>query len=671
MYRPYAPLLQAYVLPPFSNIRVEHFSPALDQIIAESRAKVAEIIKTQTPYPTWDDLVLAMDEIHARLRSFGFVLELMASTRIDDAWGQVSDDCQQRLQDFQRSLMQHPELFQLYQRLANSQIALHFSPVRKRTLAKILRRLRQNGMGSPSPEKLNDLKLRIQGAQTLFQEHLHAANKAWSKILHDEAQLSGLPSSFKQLMAEQAREKGGTGWLLTLNDESFRIVTRYADDPVLRKQMYAAYSTRASDQGPQAGVYDNGEVLRQLLRDRYALAKLLGYSSYAQMAVEPEQAQSPEDVMTFLQGQLDQQETVFAEDAKQLEAFAKTQHVNELTPWNVQYLAEKLRRQTAGISEQDVSAWFALEPTFAQLLLIATDLFGVDFIERQDVTSWHPQVRLFEVREGGETLGYFYFDPFEYADQNGFPNTTTLRNRRITAEGRPRYPIAVLHGWLPRGSSTTPLLLDYRQLRVLFHELGHCLHHVLSRVEYRDVSGITALSRDAAEFAGVLFEQWCTAKEFLIRISKHHQTGAPLPDKVADQLRVYLQTQTSWGIAGQIRDALFDMELHHSHGDGRTAQQVFEQVRAKVGHLPVFMHERWPNGLDYMVTGYAAGIYTYLWSTSLARAVFERFKRNGLFDRETGRALRETIFERGDSRPLSESIDAFLHATDHRAGTSA
>lgn len=654
------PLLQVHDLPPFSQIQARHFSPALDRILAESRAQVADIIRTQAPFPTWDDLVLAMDEIHARLKSFGYVLERLTSTRTGDAWTQASLDCSERLHDYQRSLRRNPELFQLYQRLANSQIARHFTPARKRTLEKILRRFHQNAVTHTAQADLKDLQLRIQGARSLFLEHLQEANKAWSQAFDDEAQLSGLPSSFKQRMAHQAREAGRKGWLLTLNEESFRIVTRYADDQGLRKQMYVAFSTRASDQGPHAGLFDNGEVLAQLLRDRHQQATLQGYSNYAQMTLDPEQAESPEQVLSFLQEQLAQRRGVFARDTEQLEKFAATQGFSGLQPWDYQYLVEKLRRQTAGVSEQDASAWFELESTFAQLLLIARDLFGVDIVERRDVPTWHRDVRLLEVREREETVGYFYFDPFAEANQDGFPSTTILRNRRITAEGRPRHPIAVLHSWLPRASGASPVLLDHRQLRILFHELGHCLHHVLTRAEYRDVSGISELSRDTAEFAGMLFEQWCFTKPCLIRVSKHHQTGAPLPDTIADQLLVYLHTQTSWDTALFLRDALFDMQLHRSHGDGRTAQQVFDQVSAQVGHLPVSATERWPNGLDYMVTGYGARLYAYAWSRELAKTVFQRFQRDGLFNRETGRALRETIFGPGDSRPLSESIAAFL-----------
>ncbi|MDO7896689.1 M3 family metallopeptidase [Pseudomonas citrulli] len=665
------PLLQAYDLPPFAHIEARHFAPALDRILADSRAQVAHVIQTQAVFPTWDDLVLAMDEVHARLKTFGYVLDRLTSTRTGSDWAQASLDCSDRLQDFQRSLDEHPGLFQLYQRLADSQIAQHFAPARKRTLEKILRRFRLGGSGHPSQAEVKDLALRIQGGRYLFMEHLQEANKAWSQVFDDETALNGLPAAFRQRMADLAREQGHKGWLLTLDETSFRTVTRHADDRLLRQRVYIAYSTRASDQGPQAGQFDNGEVLRQLLRDRHQYARLLGYASYAHLAIEPEQAQSPEQVLSFLRRQLARQKKTWPQDTEQLKAFASAQGYGALQPWDYPYLAEKLRRQATGVSEQSISAWFTLATTFARMRQIAGELLGVEIIERPEVASWDAQVCLFEVREWGETIGYFYFDPFEDPSEEGFPQTTTLRNRRITAEGRPRHPIAVLHGWLPRPSGKQPVLLDHRQLRILFHELGHCLHHILTRAEYRDVSGITELSRDTAEFAGVLFEQWCFSIPCLIRLSSHHQTGAPLPENIADQLLDYLDTQASWEQAASLREALFDLELHRNDGDGRSAQEIFDQVSAQVGHLPAFADERWPNGLDYMVTGYAAGIYAYAWSRQLAHTVFEVFRRNGLFDRRTGRALRETLFGPGDSRPLAASIAAFRQACDQRGGVTA
>ncbi|SDV08411.1 M3 family metallopeptidase [Pseudomonas mucidolens] len=654
------PLLQAYDLPPFSRIRAEHFSPALDRILMESRAQVAQIIASQTPFPTWDDLVLAMDDIHTRLEVFDYLLGLLTLTRTGDAWTQASLDCRDRLHDFQRALRQNAELFQLYRRLASSDIARLFEPARKRTLEKILRDFRQSGSAHTSQADLDVVKRRIQDGERLFLEQLHRANKAWSKTIDDEALLSGLPSLFKQQMASQAREAGHAGWRLTLSFESFRIVTRYADDRFLRKEMYVAYSTRASDQGPHAGEFDNSALFQQLLDDRQQYASLLGYANFAEMAIEPEQAESAAQVLTFLRGQLERQQNALARDAEQLWEFAMRRGFCELQPWDYQYLTEKFRQQTLGISKHTLNVWFPMESTFSQLLLIARDLFGVTLIERQDVVTWQADVRLFEVSEYQEIIGYIYFDPFEDPNRNGLPSTTTLRNRQISAEGKLQRPIAVLHGWLPRGSQANPVLLDHQQLQILFHEFGHCLHHVLSRAAYRDISGISEVSRDTSEFAGLLFEQWCFSRQCLVRISRHYQTGAALPGEIADQLLVLAKTQTSWETAALLRNALFDLEVHRTHGDGRMAQQVFEDVSAQVGHLPVFANERWPNGLEHMAIGYAGKIYAYAWSKELAVAVFQRFERDGVFNGATGRELLETVLGPGDSRPLLESITAFL-----------
>jgi len=307
---------------------------------------------------------------------------------------------------------------------------------------------------------------------------------------------------------------------------------------------------------------------------------------------------------------------------------------------------------------------------FPKLLAIATDLFAVDFLERKDVPTWDPDVRLFEVSERETCIGYIYFDPYVADGREGYSQTTTIRDRQLTAEGQLRRPIAVLHGWLPRGTAANPTLLDHLQLRILFHELGHCLQQVLSQAAYRDISSINRLSRDSAEFAGCLFERWCFSKECLVRVSTHHQTGAPLPDEMADQLITLVTTQASWETASNLRNALFDFELHRTHGDGRSIQQVFEQVSAQTSQLPVIANSRLANGLDYLVTGYEARMYAYLWCAALAERVFNRFKRDGVFNAATGKALRQHILGPGDSGSLSEPIAAFLQATDH-CGESA
>ncbi|MFL6611312.1 MAG: M3 family metallopeptidase [Pseudomonas sp.] len=669
MSYPENPLLQAYDLPPFADIRAEHFSPALDRILAESQDKVADIIASQTPFPTWDDLVLAMDEIHTRLEGFGYLLNLLTKTREGEPWKQASLDCGTRLIDFRTELQKNAELFQLYERLEKSEIGKNFEPARRRVLAKNLLQFCEN-LPCMAGTDQNQVKLRIANAEQLFWEQLQAANKAWTLPITDEDQLSGLPAAFKQRMAHQANKAGQTGWLLTLDDESHRIVTLYADNRSLRQQIHEAYCTRASDQGPQAGEFDNGMVLKQLLDDRHQYANLLGYSDFARMTVASEQAQSPEEVMAFLSAQLQSQQSTFNRDAEQLKAFAREQGLSEPESWDYPYLAEKLRHQAAGTSQQALSAWFPLEAIFPKLLAIATDLFAVDFVERKDVPTWDPDVRLFEVSEKGTCIGYIYFDPYVADGRDGYAQTTTIRDRQVTAEGQLRRPIAVLHGWLPRGTAANPMLLDHLQLRILFHELGHCLQQVLSQANYRDISSINRLSRDSAEFAGCLFEQWCFSKECLVRVSTHHQTGAPLPDEMADQLIALVTTQASWESAGNLRNALFDFELHRTHGDGRSVQQVFKQVSEQISHLPVIANSRLANGLDYLVTGYEAKMYAYLWGTALAERVFNRFKRDGVFNATTGKAFRQHVLGPGDSRPLSESIAAFLQSTDHRDGAT-
>jgi oligopeptidase A len=396
----------------------------------------------------------------------------------------------------------------------------------------------------------------------------------------------------------------------------------------------------------------------------------MGYTNFAEWAVAGEQAESTEQVLAFLDSQLQTQQSTFRLDAEQLKAYARERGLSEPEPWDYRYLVESLRQRAAGISQEALSAWFPLEAVFSKLLVMASNLFTVNFIERKDVATWDPDVRLFEVSESGTSIGYIYFDPFKSDDRGGFSYTTTIRDRQINAEGVLRRPAAVLHGWLPRGTAANPTLLDHLQLRILVHEFGHCLHQVLSQAAYRDISAINKASRDTVEFAGCLLEKWCFTKEFLIRVSAHHQTGTALPDEVADQFIRLISTQASWETANELRNALLDFELHRTHADGRSVQQVFQQVSEKTRHLPVIANARLANGLDHMVTGYGARMYAYSWSKALAESVFQRFQRDGLFKATIGRALREHIFGPGDSRPLSESINAFLSGTNQREGAN-
>ena len=656
------PLLQRYDLPPFSAIRAEHVLPAVQTILAESRVMTREIIASQKPFPAWDDLVLAVDELEARLDSTLNVIRLLGSTRRVPEWQEAITHCQDLVDQYKSELAQNSELYQLYRRLADSTIAALFNDERKRALDKVLRKYHLAGLDLTSEQQLQlkSLHVEITTLQREFHERVEDSNRAWRKHIEDRSVLSGLPNASLLRMEAEAQAAGLPGWLLTLSSQSYRDVVTDADNRALRQEMMLAYYNRASGAGPDALSADNEPVLAVLLDDRHKKAQLLGYSDFAQLSVADQMADTTEQVVTFLHHQIEQSRSAFTQDAEQLERYAALQGITDVRPWDLDYFAKKIRQDTAGISQEAFRKYFPLETVLQRLCAFTKTLFGVDLIEQAAPDTWHADVRMFEIREYAEPIGYLFVDLYRRDAGAGLGAALGLRNRRITAEGRLRKPLAVLTCQLQPATETQPCLLDHLQLRVLLHELGHCLQHLLTAAPYRAISGIGQLSHDTSEFVSQVLEQFCFNPSFLIWLSGHFQTGQPLPDDIANRMNRFIHTQTSWETAALLLTGLVDFELHRTYGDGRTPHEVFTSANARVGLL------QWPddvrpvNSFELLVGDYGAKTYSYKWSGVLATQAFERFEHDGLFNPITGKAFRDVFITPGDTRPLMKSLEHFL-----------
>lgn len=658
---PNNPLLSAYDLPPFSAIRAKHLVPAVEKIVAESHLAIAEIIASQTPFPSWDDLVLAMDAVKARLEGTLEVIDILGSANPQQPWTDAVTRCIELATDFKAQLGRNNELFQLYRRLADSRMAALFDRPRRRVLEKILEEFGLSGVHLPQApqQRLAELNVDISRLEREFLLRVKQAGEAWSKHIEDESLLTGIPDSLKRSMANDARTKNLQGWLVRLDDEQYRMVMLHAEHRPLRQAVWLAYHARATGQEPFAAQPGNDDVLKALLEARHEKAGILGYENFAQLVVGRQMAQSTEQVSVFLHDSLDGYRSLFASETEELEALALQHDIAEPQPWDYEYLAEKIRRQV-GASQQDLRKYFPLESVLSRLCQFIQQLFGVELLERSHFDTWHDDVHLFELKEHGQIIGHLYIDPYRRKPSGAPGQMRALRNRRVTAEGRPRLPIAVLHGNLTPGDGETPCLLDHRQLKTLLHELGHCLQLLLTGAEHRDISGLNGLAPDTTEFAAQVFEQWSFSGQFLVWLSGHYQTGEPLPAEQADRLLKATSTQTSWAAADYFLQVLFDLEVHRTSGDGRSAQEVFDAMKTEVGQL------RWPAGarpFNSWVTNasrYAGATYSYFWANELARTAFGQFVANGEFDSETGRAFREAFFTHGDTRPLTQSLEGFL-----------
>ncbi len=660
------PLLQDFDLPPYSVIRPEHVEPAVDAILADSRVAIAQLLSQQSAAPSWSGLVLPLDELGARLsRAWSPVSHLNAvcnNAQLRTAY----EACLPKLSEYWTEIGQNRGLFEAYQALASGPEAAGFDVAQKTILEHALRDFRLSGIDLPpaGQQRYGAIQMKLSELASSFSNQLLDATQAWTKHISDEAALAGLTDSAKAQMAQAAAAKELDGWLISLEFPSYYAVMTYADDRALREELYAAYCTRASDQGPNAGQFDNGPLINEILDLRQELAQLLGFSHYSALSLAGKMAESTEQVLNFLRDLAVRSKPFAARDLQELQAFAAEQGLSDLQSWDVGYYSEKLRQQRYSISQEQVRAWFPIDKVLSGLFAIVEKLYGIQIKELSGFDSWHPDVRLFEINEHGQHVGRFFFDLYARANKRGGAWMDGARDQRRAANGELISPVAnlVCNFTPPLASAAVngqPALLTHDEVTTLFHEFGHGLHHLLTRVEHAGASGIKGVAWDAVELPSQFMENWCWEPEGLALISGHFETGEPLPQDLLEKMLAAKNFQSGLMMVRQIEFSLFDFELHATHGDGRSVLEVIESIRSEVSVLRPPAYNRFANGFAHIFAGgYAAGYYSYKWAEVLSADAFSKFEEEGVLNAETGRAFREAILARGGSQePMQLFID--------------
>ncbi|WP_415753842.1 oligopeptidase A [Pseudomonas leptonychotis] len=667
------PLLQAFDLPPYSAIRPEHVEPAVDSILADSRAAMARLLEQQSGTPSWDGLVLALDELGARLGQAWSPVSHLNAVCNNAELRAAYEACLPKLSEYWTEIGQNRPLFQAYESLANSPEAAGFDVAQKTILEHALRDFRLSGIDLPPAEqqRYGEIQMKLSELGSTFSNQLLDATQAWSKHVTDEAALAGLTDSAKAQMQQAAAAKELDGWLITLEFPSYFAVMTYADDRALREEVYAAYCTRASDQGPNAGQNDNTPVMAEILALRQELAKLLGFGNYSELSLASKMADSTEQVLSFLRDLAVRSKPFAAQDLSELQAFASEQGCNDLQSWDVGYYSEKLREQRYSISQEILRAYFPIDKVLSGLFAIVEKLYGIQIKELSGFDAWHSDVRLFEIEENGQHVGRFFFDLYARANKRGGAWMDGARDKRRTADGTLISPVANLVCNFTPAVGGKPALLTHDEVTTLFHEFGHGLHHLLTRVEHAGASGINGVAWDAVELPSQFMENWCWEPEGLALISGHYESGEPLPQDLLDKMLAAKNFQSGLMMVRQIEFSLFDFELHATHGDGRSVLDVLEGIRQEVSVLRPPAYNRFPNSFAHIFAGgYAAGYYSYKWAEVLSADAFSKFEEDGVFNRATGNAFRDAILARGgsqapmvlfvDFRGREPSIDALL-----------
>ncbi|EPK4344039.1 M3 family metallopeptidase, partial [Pseudomonas aeruginosa] len=591
------PLLQAYDLPPFSSIRPEHVKPAIERILADNRAAIARLLETQREQPTWKGLVLAMDELNDRLGAAWSPVSHLNAVCNSAELREAYEACLPELSAYSTELGQNRALFEAYEALAKSPEAAGFDVAQKTILEHALRDFRLSGIDLPADKQKRyaEVQSRLSELGSRFSNQLLDATQAWTKHVTDEAALAGLTDSAKAQMKQAAEAKGLDGWLISLEFPSYYAVMTYADDRALREEVYAAYCTRASDQGPNAGQNDNGPVMEEILDLRQELAGLLGFANYAELSLATKMAESSDQVLSFLRDLAVRSKPFAARDLEQLRAYAAEQGCTELQSWDAGYYAEKLREARYSVSQEALRAYFPVDKVLSGLFAIVERLYGIQIRELHDFERWHADVRLFEILENGEHVGRFYFDLYARANKRGGAWMDGARDRRRDAQGRLIDPVAYLVCNFTPAVNGKPALLTHDEVTTLFHEFGHGLHHLLTRVEHAAASGINGVAWDAVELPSQFMENWCWEPEGLALISAHYETGEALPQDLLEKMLAAKNFQSGMMMVRQLEFSLFDFELHATHGDGRSVLQVLEGIRDEVAVMRPPAYNRFAN----------------------------------------------------------------------------
>ncbi len=656
------PLLDIPYLPAFSTIQAEHVIPALETVLQDNRAWLADTLARPTAF-TWETLVTPMNEAANRLDRMWSPVSHMNAVVNTETLRQAYNTCLPTLSDYHTEVGQNPELYAAIKAIREQDSALNSA--QRKSLDDSLLGFKLSGIALSDDEKAVYRRISQDLSQltSRFSDNVLDATNAWTKHITDVAELAGLPESALAMAAQTAQQRGLDGWVLTLQFPSYIAVMTYADNRELRAEMYRAYTTRASELGANPE-WDNTAVMRDILRLRQEEAELLGYTNYAELSLATKMAENPQQVLAFLNDLARKAKPYAQQEYAELLAFASTLGLDDVQAWDVTYVSEKMKHARFDFTEEDLKPYFPADRVIAGLFAQVEKLFGVRITQQTDgVDLWHPDVRFYHVyAPTGELQAVFYLDLYARQHKRGGAWMSDFCGRFRRADGSLQIPVAFMtcNGSAPVGEQ--PALLTHDEVVTLFHEFGHGLHHMLTQVDYPDIAGIAGVEWDAVELPSQFMENWCWERSVLDKLAAHWQTGEPLPDNLFQKMLAARHFQTAMATVRQLEFALFDMHLHldPSAAQEGQVQAIRQQVLEQVAVIKPPAFNRMPHTFTHVFAGgYAAGYYSYKWAEVLSADAFARFEEEGLDNLEVGTAFLREVLEVGGSRPAMESFVAF------------
>ena len=652
------PLIDYPNLPPFALIRPEHVAPAVERTIADARV-VVERLLADPAMPDWEHFVEPLNAATERIgRVWGPVSHLNSVVNTPELREAYNSNLP-KISAFFTELGQNLALFEKYKALVASPAYAQLSAPQQKVLQNELRDFRLSGAELPDSDKprFTEIQLKLADLDARFEQNLLDATDAFAYYA-SEAEIDGVPADVKAMYRAAAEADGKDGYKITLQFPFYYPLMQYGTHRPLRETLYRAYVTRASEFGEEK--WNNAPLIRDILKLRAEEAAMLGFANYAELSLAPKMADSPAEVTTFLRDLAARAKPFAEKDRAELEAFARAElGMDELAAWDLAFVSEKLRVARYAFSEQDVKPYFPEPRVLAGLFGVVKTLYGIDVVETSAET-WHPDVRFFEIRQDGSKLGEFYLDLYARAQKRGGAWMDDARGRRSRA-GDTVTPVAYLTCNFSAPVGGKPALFSHDEVTTLFHEFGHGLHHLLTRIDVPGVSGISGVEWDAVELPSQFMENFCWEWDVLQGMTAHVDSGEPLPRTLFDKMLAARNFQSGMMTVRQIEFSLFDMLLHSEFSpEADDWEALLAEVRREVAvNLPP-AYNRFVNSFSHIFAGgYAAGYYSYKWAEVLSADAYAAFEEQGGANPDTGRRFWNEILAVGGSRPAMESFKAF------------
>lgn len=637
-------------IPSFKMIDESKIKEVLHTKIKHNEQQLLNLLDAKNDF-SWQTLLLPLEEMEDELNKMWSPIAHLHAVKETEGLRKLYKECVVELTEYHTRLLQLKALQEAVKLTAEK---ASLNDAQQKVIKNELRDFHLAGVNLAPAQKTRFMQLQknLTSLTAKFSENLLDAGEAWYLQITDEKKLAGLPKHIIELGKETALQKKCAGFVFTLDYACYSAVMKYLDDKDLRYQFYYAYVTRASEIGPNAGTWDNTLIMEEIVTTRQELAQCVGFNNFAAYSLATKMASSTEEVLDFLIALINKAKPFALKEIEALKEYAKkVDNIDTLAAWDIPYYSEKMRNTYYAISQEELRSYFPVDQVLQGMFQVANRLFEITIKKEMNKDVWHEDVEFFAIYDKKNTLrGYFYTDLYQRAHKREGAWMDDCRNRRILANGALQLPIAFLTCNFNRPINNKPAYLTHDDVQTLFHEFGHCLHHLLTLVDYAGVSGINGVPWDAVEFPSQFFELWCWHKKTLDLISKHEETGETVPEALFVKMLAAKNFHAGLIMLRQLEFALFDfrLHLHYDRNKGPQVQSIMNEVRKEVEVFETPLFNRFQHSFAHIFAGgYAAGYYSYKWAEVLSTDAFAKFEETDIFDRKTGAAFMRHILEQG------------------------